>query len=128
VLRSRKDNTVSIGIVRDKKEQTITLTLPERKQSEQLEESFKMPEISKDIQIDLSGMKTELAKVQPRIEFALQQAQRVTDEAKNQLCQQQKTLKKQKFQLDTQKQKVRKQLLDEKHKLQMELHFRSADI
>jgi len=36
-LRSRKDNTVSIGIVRDKKEQSVTLSLPERKQSHDLD-------------------------------------------------------------------------------------------
>ena len=38
-LHSRKDNTVSIGIVRDKKEQSVTLSLPERKQSHDLDES-----------------------------------------------------------------------------------------
>jgi serine protease Do len=38
-LRSRKDNTLSIGIVRDKKEQTVILPLPERKQSRDTAES-----------------------------------------------------------------------------------------
>jgi serine protease Do len=38
-LRSRKDNSVSIGFVRDKKEQTVTLPLPERKQSLSFDES-----------------------------------------------------------------------------------------
>src|SRR5229473_1860126 len=39
-LRSRKDNTASISVIRDKKEQTITITLPERKQSDLFRESL----------------------------------------------------------------------------------------
>jgi serine protease Do len=38
-LRSRKDNTASVSFIRDKKEQTVTITLPEHKQSE-FRESF----------------------------------------------------------------------------------------
>src|ERR1700687_1757911 len=41
-LRSRKDNTASIGVIRDKKEQTITITLPERKQSDLFRESLEV--------------------------------------------------------------------------------------
>ncbi len=46
-LRSRKDNKASISIIRDKKEQTITLTLPERQEPELFHESFdvEIPEI-----------------------------------------------------------------------------------
>ena len=33
-LRARKDNTANVGVIRDKKEVNITMTLPERKQSE----------------------------------------------------------------------------------------------
>ena len=46
-LRSRKDNTASVSVIRDKKEQTITITLPERKQSDLFRESLEVqiPEI-----------------------------------------------------------------------------------
>src|SRR6266852_5299253 len=42
-LRGHKDSTVSVGIVRDKKEQTLTLTLPDRKESGALGESSDFP-------------------------------------------------------------------------------------
>lgn len=128
VLRSRKDNNVSIGVIRDKKEQTITLTLPDRKQSEELQESLKMPEISQNIEIDLSGMKTELAKIQPQIEYAVQQARKVTGNMKVEISRQQKVIEKQKEQIKLQTDKVRKQLIDQNRKLRMELHFSQADI
>jgi membrane-associated protease RseP (regulator of RpoE activity) len=65
LLHARKDNNVSVGILRDKKEQTITMSLPERKQSENAtEESFEMPEISAETRIELSN---ELAQMRPQI-------------------------------------------------------------
>lgn len=45
-LRGRKDNKVEVNIIRDRKEQTLTLTLPERKESELFDESFDLPEIN----------------------------------------------------------------------------------
>src|SRR5579863_7138314 len=52
-LRSHKETTASIGIIRDKKEQTVTLTLPERKQSELFGESMEIPEVNAEAQAEL---------------------------------------------------------------------------
>ncbi len=50
LMRSRKDNTVSVGILRDRKEQTINMTLPDRKDSGSIfEESFGIPEFNADV-------------------------------------------------------------------------------
>src|SRR6266849_1862203 len=62
-LHGRKDNTVSVSIIRDKKEQTLTLTLPERKQSELFDESFDIPEIDAETLVDLSQVDSQLARM-----------------------------------------------------------------
>jgi len=71
-LRSRKDNTASISILRDKKEQTITLTLPERKQSELNRESGEIPDFDAET-LDLGQLESEWARVGPEMEEAIDQ-------------------------------------------------------
>jgi len=68
-LRSRNGNTAKLSILRDKKEQTITLTLPERNQSHVSHESMDMPEIEidADMQQELSQLRCEIAHMQPEI-------------------------------------------------------------
>ncbi len=48
-------------------EQTLTLTLPERKQSDLKEESFEIPEIDAEAQVQFDEAGDELARVQPQI-------------------------------------------------------------
>jgi membrane-associated protease RseP (regulator of RpoE activity) len=66
-LRSRKDNSVSVGILRDKKEQTVTLALPEREQSDFIEESVDVPQIAADVQLELSDWRSQTAELGPEI-------------------------------------------------------------
>ncbi len=70
-LRSHKETTASIAIIRDKKEQTITLTLPERKQSELFGESMEIPEIKANVDVELSDLRAELADLKPEMEEAV---------------------------------------------------------
>jgi len=72
-LRSRKDNTASISILRDKKEQTITLTLPERKESQLEQESFEIRDLDAETTIDLGQLESEWARVGPEIQEAIDQ-------------------------------------------------------
>jgi serine protease Do len=76
-LHSRKDNTVSIGIVRDKKEQSVTLSLPERKQSHDLDEG------RGQLSSYLSQLQSELAQLTS--EQAREQSQRAVEELKRQM-------------------------------------------
>ncbi len=70
-VRSRKDNKASIGIIRDKKEQTITLTLPEAsKDGGILNESFEVPEIDAETRMSLAKAQAEIARMKPEIERA----------------------------------------------------------
>jgi serine protease Do len=72
-LRARKDNTASISVIRDKKEQTITITLPERKQSDLFRESLdvNIPEINAEAQEEMSALQSEMAHLKPEIEEAI---------------------------------------------------------
>jgi serine protease Do len=73
-LRERKDNTASISVIRDKKEVNITITLPERKQSDLERESRMTPEMDADSREEWSQLQSELAEVQPGIEEAVNRA------------------------------------------------------
>jgi membrane-associated protease RseP (regulator of RpoE activity) len=74
-LRSTSGGAVAVGIVRDKKEQTLTLSLPEQKSSGEIfDEALDAPEIDARARIDLSEMRDEMAQVQPQVQFALRQS------------------------------------------------------
>ena len=65
-LHSRSAGSVNVGVIRDKKEQTLTITLPERKDSgEMIEESFEAPELDAETQTELSEVQNEIAKLRP---------------------------------------------------------------
>jgi serine protease Do len=72
-LRSRKDNTASISVIRDKKEQTITITLPERKQSDLFRESLEVeiPPIDAKTREEISQVEAEIAHLKPEMEEAI---------------------------------------------------------
>jgi serine protease Do len=73
-VRSRKDNKATIGIVRDKKEQTITLTLPEAKESGGvINESFEVPEIDAEMRMSLVRAQAEIARLKPEFERTVKQ-------------------------------------------------------
>ena len=70
-LRSRKDNTASVGVIRDKKEVNITITLPDRKQSDLERESLMTPEMDAETREEWSQLQSELAQIQPEMEEAV---------------------------------------------------------
>ena len=79
-LQSRKDSTVSIGVLRDKKEQTITLSLPSRKQSQMYEESFDAPEIDAETRREMLAAEAEIARARPEMELAARDIERARPE------------------------------------------------
>jgi serine protease Do len=70
-LRGRTKDAVSVNIVRDKKGQTLTLTLPERKQTGSIEETKSSSDENAEI-IDIQAMNVELAKIRPQVELAIE--------------------------------------------------------
>jgi serine protease Do len=81
-LRSSSNGTVTVGIIREKKEQNITLPLPDRRDSGDLfEESFDAPEVdATEMQMNLSKVREELAQVRPQMQYALQESRRAVED------------------------------------------------
>lgn len=121
----RGGGPVSIGIIRDKREQTLTLTLPERRQSGEIfgDEDFDFPDIEANLNLD--ELSTEMARIRPQMELAIQQAGRTMEEARKGLCQQGKELreeqKKMREQMREQNLKMREQWRQQQREVEREL-------
>ena len=94
-MHGRKSSTVTVSIIREKKEQNITLTVPERNQSELLDtdETIEEPDVDAETVIDLSEVQSEIARVQPEIERAVRQARPQIEEATRELRNHQEELR-----------------------------------
>jgi serine protease Do len=147
-IRSNSSGTVQVGIIRDKKEQNLTLPLPERKDSGDLfeEESLENMDIDAETHIDLSSLQDELAQLQPQMQYAIQESRRLAEEVKpevqkalraaksaqeqvqHELCSQQQALKKQtqKMQKDLEKQR-REMLRENKRQIERLRHEMHGD-
>jgi len=125
-VRGGKDNTVSVTIVRDKKEQTLTLTLPDRRQSgELIDESFDVPEVDAETTIDVSEVQSELARMKPQMTLAVQEAQRAVAETREALRERQKEIceqvREQREEIRQQQEEIREQLREQQQELREEL-------
>jgi membrane-associated protease RseP (regulator of RpoE activity) len=67
-IRATSSGTAAVTVIRDKREQNLTLTLPDKKDSGNLlEESFDMP-LTAETQVELSRVGSEIARMAPAIE------------------------------------------------------------
>ncbi len=97
-VKSRSGNSVSVGVIREKKEQNLNLTLPDRKESGELleeEESLEGPLIDAESAVDLSELQQEVAKLQPQMELATEDARTSVRELRKELCGEQKKVRQQ---------------------------------
>lgn len=109
-VRSRNSDSVSVGVMRDKREQNLNLPLPPRKESGDLmeEESFdNEPAIEAETAIELSNVRDEIAKLRPEIELAVQNSRKAATEVRKELCREQTEFRRQ---TERQKLQVRKDL------------------
>jgi membrane-associated protease RseP (regulator of RpoE activity) len=127
-LHSHMSGPVSVIVIRDKKEQTLTLTLPERKDSGEMleEESLGTPEVDAEAQQDLSELRDEIAKLQPQMELASEQARKESQEVSQAMCEQQKQIKDQAEKMTQQftpevPEEVREELQKDREKLEKEM-------
>ena len=69
-LRSSSNNSASVTVIRDKKEQNLTLTLPDKKDSGiLLEESLEdLPELTAETMQKVSRVNDEIARIQPTLD------------------------------------------------------------
>ena len=81
-LRARSDNNASVTVIRDKKEQTLTLSLPDRRQSGTLEESFQDSDIDVDAEMRIVAdeAQSEIARLQPQMEITRREVERMRPE------------------------------------------------
>jgi serine protease Do len=118
-VRSRNGNSVNVSIVREKKEQSLTLTLPERRDSSWYEEeSWDEPVMNAESTFEVSELQDELAELQPQLELASRNARRAAEEMQKTFCEQQK-----KFQEKSKREAEREQrkFKSEQQKLMQEL-------
>jgi membrane-associated protease RseP (regulator of RpoE activity) len=97
-IHGRKNSSVTVSIIREKKEQNLTLTVPDRNQSKVLDmnETFEVPDIDSETEIDLSEVQSEIARVRPEIERATREVRRIKpdlEEAARELRDHQQELK-----------------------------------
>lgn len=122
-LRGHGGGSVKVSVIRDKKEQTLTLTLPERKESgEMIEESFEVPELDADTFADLSEVQDEVAGLRPQLELATEEARQASEEVGKSLCTQKKQLKEQAQKLREQlAPRVRQEIRKSREKVRQEI-------
>jgi len=94
-MKSRDGNSVSVSVVRDKKEQNLNLTLPDRKEHSWFEEESFDAEPLTDAEntYELSELQDELAKMQSQVTLA--NAQKAMEEAQKSACKAQKQFQEQ---------------------------------
>lgn len=131
-VRSRNGNSISVGVVREKKEQNLNLTMPERKDSSWIfdEESFEgQPLFQADSAVELSKLRDGIAKLQPEIELAKEQAvensRKALEDVRKSLCDAQKEFReqseKQREQVHKQQQEAQQQLRKQQEKLRKDM-------
>ena len=119
-VRSRNGDSVSVVIMRDKKEQTLTLSLPPHKESGDLmeEESFTdEPVLNAGSMVEVSKL-GELAQLREQTALYSTENREAMKEVRKELCKQQRELKaptqRQKRQIQKEMDNLRKQLLEMK--------------
>ncbi len=92
-MKSRSGNSVNVVVVRDKKEQTLTLAVPEPKDSGDLqEESSDDIWINADSRVELGELRNEIARLRPQALLAAEDYRRSAEELRKSLRDQQKIL------------------------------------
>jgi serine protease Do len=121
-LRSRH-GSVSVGVIRDKKEQNLNLTLPERKDSGEMfeEEGFEVPDLDSESYLKLTEVQEEIAKLQPQLRLAEEEARKANLEMRKSLCSQGKQMRDQATKLREMQPQLQEKLRKEQEKLRNEM-------
>jgi serine protease Do len=114
-VRSRDGKPVNVGVMRDRREQNLTLTVPEHKESGDLfEESWSdEPILNAERSLEMSELRDQLAKLRPETELAMQNARKAMEQAQKVYCDQQKKM------LEQSNRQVEKQQHEFRHQQEM---------
>jgi hypothetical protein len=122
-VKGRSGDSVRVGVMRDKKEQTLSLTLPSKKEQGDLleEEGFELdPMMQAESELKMSELRQELAQLRPQLELAVENSRQAAERAKNEVCKQQQQIRKQ-------AEKQKKHLEQQMHELRLELQRLQED-
>lgn len=118
-IRSRNGSAVGVGLIREKKEQNLSLPLPHAKESGLLEEeSFDGPAISAESEVELGKLENEIAKLRPQLELAAEQARKSAEEVRKTFCDEQRKIREE---ARKQAEQQRERFRSEERKLRMEM-------
>jgi len=121
-VKGRSGNSVTVSVIRDKKEQNLNLTLPERKESGDLmEEEGDESLIDAESRVELGNLQGEIAKVRPQMELAAEDMRKSAVELQNSLCGDQKKIREQAEKLMREVQPQKELLKHEQEKLKMQM-------
>jgi serine protease Do len=123
-LHSRNAGSVNVEVIREKKAQTLTISLPGPKESgEMIEESFEAPEVDAENRAELREALNEVAKLQPQLEQVREETREASVEMRKAVCEQQRLAREQARKLKEQvdSKKVREELLKSREKLLKEM-------
>ena len=82
-IRSTTTDSVTIGVVRDKHELNLTLSLPPHKTSGDVwEESFDDSDFNAESFVDLGELRDEWAQMQPQMQFAMDESRHALEQVK----------------------------------------------
>jgi serine protease Do len=133
-VRSRSGNSVSVGVIRDKREQNLNLELPEHRHSgEMFEDESSADDLLMQAQsAKLSDLREEMAKLRPQIEMASRQAaessRKAVEEARKSLCTERKKIHEQSEEQRKQLRQEQEQLRHEMERMRRELRHSLAEI
>ena len=125
-VRSRNRDSVSIGIMRDKREQNLNLSLPERKDSGDLflEESLDGEhQTQAESALEFSKLQDYLAKLKPELELAAQ-SRKAAEEMRRDMCKQRSEFRRQ---AEQQKQRAQKDLENLRRELRQQMRQMRED-
>jgi len=118
-IKSRTSKAVSVGLIRERKEQYLSLPLPNTKDSGLLEEeSFDAPAIRAESAVELGKLQNEIAKLRPQLELAAQEVRKSAEEVRKTFCDEQRKIRQEARQ---QAEEQREKLRSEERKLRMEM-------
>jgi serine protease Do len=96
LFHSHSAGPVNVEVLRDKKAQTLTISLPGRKESGgMLRESLEMPEMDAQSRMQLSEVQNEVAQLRPQMELAEREMRKSSAEMRKSMCGHEKQIREQ---------------------------------
>ena len=108
-VKSRNGNSVNVAIIREKREQNLTLTLPEKKDSSEWwqEESLNGEQLRANSELALSEAQNEIAKMRPYMELAVENSRKQAEQLRKELLRERSELR---HQTEKQREQMRRDL------------------